>query len=138
MIVLDTNVISEIINPSPNQRVLDWFGRQERTALFTTVITQIEMASGVARLPTGKRRELLKSKIDEIFAIDFADRVLPLTSESVLSFVAIASQLRETGRPIGMNDLYIAAIAQAHEAKIATRNVKDFVNTGVPLIDPFT
>ncbi|RQS62519.1 type II toxin-antitoxin system VapC family toxin [Burkholderia sp. Bp8963] len=137
MIVLDTNVLSELIKPAPNERVIAWFGRQSRLALFTTTLTRGEMQYGVRLLPTGTRREALATAVRAIFDVDFSGRVLSFDWDAADTYAQIASERRLAGAPVSQIDAMIAAIARAHGATVATRNVKDFVGCGVELIDPW-
>ena len=137
MIVLDTNVISELMRPEPSQRVVRWVGSQPLASLFTTSISEAEILLGVALLPAGKRRKVLQSTVAEMFAEDFADRVLPFDSSAANIFASIVSSRQRVGRPISHADAQIAAIARCHGASVATRNVVDFDGCDVELIDPF-
>lgn len=137
MIVLDTNVLSELLRPSPAPEVLAWFARQSRAALFTTVLSRAEMQYGVRLLPAGGRRDGLMRAISEIFGVDFAGRVLPFDSEAADTYAELAAERKLAGRPISQMDAMIAAIARARGATVATRNVKDFRDCGVALDDPW-
>ena len=112
LILVDTNVISELMPPAPSPNVL-------------------------ALLPGGRRRDRLIRAIDAMIAEDFADRVLPFDSDAAVAFAAIFLDRRAAGRPISFPDCQIAATARARGAAIATRNVGDFQGCGVPVIDPW-
>ncbi len=137
MILLDTNVISELMRANPAQEVLDWFGRQGATGLFISAVTEAELRTGVAILPEGQRRDRLQAALDGMIAEDFADRVLPFDSPAARTYAEIASVRRTAGRPITEADCQIAAIAKAAGAPVATRNVKDFDGCGVDVINPW-
>lgn len=137
MILVDTNVISELMRTEPSSLVLSWFGTQDASALFLSAITEAELRTGVSILPMGQRRERLMAAIDAVIDEDFADRVLPFDSEAAKSYVGIAAARRVAGRPIADVDCQIAAIALATGATVATRNVKDFDGCGVPVINPW-
>ncbi|WP_175836767.1 type II toxin-antitoxin system VapC family toxin [Burkholderia anthina] len=137
MIVLDTNVLSELIRPTPDERVIAWFGRYSRATLFTTVLTRGEMLYGVRLLAAGARRDGLTVAIRDIFEVDFAGRVLGFDWDAADAYAQIASERRITGAPISQIDAMIAAIARSHGAAVATRNTKDFVGCGVELLDPW-
>lgn len=137
MIILDTNVVSEILRPAPQQHVLDWLAALDGTTVYLTAITEAELRHGVVILPEGKRREGLATMIDQIVREDFADRVLPFDSPAAAAFAAIAAARRAIGRPIMHADCQIAAIARAHDATVATRNTADFADCGIDLINPW-
>ncbi len=108
MIVLDTNVLSEPLRPTPSAKVLDWMRSQPRTALFTTTITEAELLYGVALLPQGKRRDLLESIVGRIFAVHLAGRILPFDSAAARDYTDIAAARRRSGRPMSEPDARIA------------------------------
>lgn len=137
MIVLDTNVLSELMRPTPSEAVLRWFAGRSAATLFTTTITQAEILFGLALLPEGRRRSDLLVAAEQMFAEDFAGRVLPFDSMAAKAFAPIAAGRRQQGRPTGAFDAQIAAIAASHGAALATRNVADFLDCGVPIINPW-
>lgn len=137
MIVLDTNVLSELMRPSPSEVVLRWFAGRSAATLFTTTITQAEILFGLALLPEGRRRSDLLMAAEQMFAEDFADRVLPFDSMATKAFAPIAAGRRHKGRPTGAFDAQIAAIAASRGAALATRNVADFLDCGIPIINPW-
>ncbi|QBR04176.1 MULTISPECIES: type II toxin-antitoxin system VapC family toxin [Paraburkholderia] len=137
MIVLDTNVLSELLRPAPEPAVLAWFGRQPRAALFTTTLSRAEMLYGVNLLPAGARREGLAAAIAAIFDVDFAGRVLPFDWDAADAWAVLAAERRLAGQPVSQVDAMIAAIARSRGAAVATRNVKDFAGCGVDLDNPW-
>lgn len=137
MILIDTNVISELMRPTPVPAVMSWFGAQDALALFLNAVTEAELRRGVASLPKGKRRDQLQAAMDAMITEDFAGRVLPFDSAAAMAFAAIFAERQRKGRPISFPDCQIAAIARAHGAAIATRNIKDFEGCGIDLIDPW-
>jgi hypothetical protein len=137
MILLDTNVISELMRAEPAQTVLDWFGQHDAVDLFISAVTEAELRTGVAILPEGQRRDRLQLAIDASIDQDFHGRVLPFDSLAAKAYSEIAAQRRVAGRPIAEADCQIAAIARATDAPIATRNVKDFDGCGVRVINPW-
>ena len=137
MILLDTNVISELMRAEPAQIVLDWFGQHDASDLFISAITEAELRTGVAILPDGERRDRLQAAIDAMIDQDFQSRVLPFDSPAAKAYADIAAQRRAAGRPIAEADCQIAAVARATDASIATRNVKDFDGCGVRVINPW-
>jgi toxin FitB len=136
MIVLDTNVVSEVIKPKPSARVLAWMTAYPRERLFITTITQAEILYGVELLPAGKRRAALQADIDAILNVEFAGRILPFDEPAARAFSRIAAERRGSGRPIAEFDAQIVAIASSRGASVATRNVRDFQDCGVTVLDP--
>jgi predicted nucleic acid-binding protein len=137
MILLDTNVISELMRPEPAQAVLDWFGQHDAAELFISAVTEAELRAGVAYLPEGQRRDRLQLAIDAMIDQDFQGRVLPFDTIAARPYAEIAAQRRAAGRPIAEADCQIAAIARASDALVATRNGKDFEGCGIGLISPW-
>jgi toxin FitB len=137
MIILDTNVLSELMRPKPSPAVATWVARQPTTELFTTSITEAEIFYGIELLTKGKSREGLLSAADAMFAEDFAGRILSFESDAARVFSKIAAHRRALGRPISHADAQIAAIAQARRAKLATRNAGDFMDCGLDVVDPW-
>ena len=126
MIILDTNVLSELMRLTPAPRVVAWVAKQPATELFTMSITEAEIFYGIELLTKGKRREGLLAAAQAMFAEDLAGRVFGFESDAARAFSKIAAHRRALGRPISHADAQIAAIAQVREAKLATRNVADF------------
>lgn len=137
MILLDTNVISEMMRAEPAQVVLDWFGKHEAADLFISAITEAELRTGVAILPEGQRRDRLQLALDAMVDQDFQSRVLSFDSPAAKAYAEIAAQRRAAGRPIAEADCQIAAIAKASNAPVATRNIKDFDGCGIRVINPW-
>lgn len=137
MIVLDTNVLSELMRPAPAERVIRWVAAQPATALYTTSIAQAEVLHGILLLPAGRRRNALQTATEAIFSEDFAGRVLPFGSEAAHSYASIATERRRAGRPISHFDAQIAAISRSAGAAIATRNVLDFAGCGIEVVNPW-
>ena len=138
MIVLDTNVVSEALKPSPSQIVLLWLAEQERPAVFITAITMAEVLAGVEALPAGKRRTSLAASIEKILAENFQGRILPFDGEAARVFAELVQSRKAIGRPISQFDAMIAAIALSHGADVATRNASDFDHCGIRVINPWT
>ena len=137
MIVLDTNVLSELMRPKPSARVVAWIAQQPPADLFTTAITEAEIFYGIELLAKGKRRDGLLAAAEGMFTEDFAGRVLAFESDAAHHFARIAAHRRALGRPISHADAQIAAIARAHGAKLATGNGPDFADCSITVIDPW-
>ena len=136
--ILDTDILSEAVKPSPSAKVLHWLAAQERQRVFTTAITKAEMLYGVELLPAGKRRTSLYSVINNIFEREFAGRVLAFDEIAAQIFAKIVAGRHRLGRPISQFDAAIAAIALSRNAVLATRNVADFAGCGIDVVDPWS
>jgi predicted nucleic acid-binding protein len=137
MILLDTNVVSELMRRAPSEAVLAWFAAQDAADLYLSAIGEAELRRGAALLPAGKRRDQLMATIDAMIAEDFAGRILPFDSAAAQAFVLVFLERRAAGRPISFADCQIAATARAQGAAIATRNTADFAGCGIAVIDPW-
>lgn len=138
MIVLDTNVISEIFRPAPEARVLDWLASLTDDVAITSV-TLAELLAGVRRLPDGRRKESLARRIDAALDPYRGSRaVLPFDDLAADRYADVLVARDVVGSPISTADAQIAAICLAHGAICATGNTKDFVHTGLELVDPWS
>lgn len=136
MIILDTNVVSELMRPEPAPRVATWVRDRDRRELRTTAITLAEVRYGMARLPDGRRKQVLLAAADEIFSA-FADQVVPVDTAAAEHYAVIAGNRERAGKPIAGFDALIAAVCRSRGAALATRNVSDFDGTGIEVIDPW-
>ena len=137
MILIDTNVISELMRAEPDPRVLAWFAVEDSSAFHLSAVGEAELRRGAAMLPPGKRRDLLTAQIDVMINEDFAGRIVPFDSRAAVAFAAIDADRRDAGLPISFADCQIAATARAHGASLATRNVADFQLCGIEVINPW-
>ena len=137
MIVLDTNVISELMRPAPAPPVLTWLAAQPRSALYTTSINRAELLYGAALLPRGRRRDDIQTAITAIFATEFAGHVLPFDDNAADHYARIVALRRGTGHPIEGFDALIAAVTAAAGFRIATRDQGGFTGCGIDVIDPW-
>ncbi len=133
MIVLDTNVVSELMRATPDLRVRAWAASERVQTLYTTTITEAEVWAGIAVLPDGRRRRGLAVAAEHVFNVLLAERILPFDSEASRAYEAVAADRRAAGRLISTYDCLIAAIARAHGAGVATRNVSDFEGCGIEI-----
>jgi predicted nucleic acid-binding protein len=138
VLILDTNVVSEILRSEPNQTVVTWFESQPRQQLYTTAVTQAEIFYGITLLAKGNRRQKLLAVAQLIFEEDLEGRVLPFSSEAASHFAELAAVRRSLGRPISQFDAMIAAVARLHGARVVTRNTADFDRCGIDVINPWT
>jgi toxin FitB len=136
MIVLDTNVVSELMKPSPSPTVLRWCRAHPFAELFLTTVTQAEILFGIELMPAGRRRVALDTAARETLD-DFETRILPFDSDAAREFARIAAGRRNLGRPISQTDAQIAAIARSHGAAVATRNAGDLEHCGITVLNPW-
>jgi toxin FitB len=137
VILLDTNVLSELIRAEPEERVREWLDSLDAATVATTAITAAELRYGAARLPAGRRREQLTEAVRGLIEEDLAGRVEPFDANAATHYASLVSDREQQGRPIGMADAQIAAICRKHAATLATRNISDFQGAGIDLIDPW-
>jgi predicted nucleic acid-binding protein len=137
VIVVDTNVISELMRAQPHPKVFAWAAAQPRASLYTTTVTQAEILFGVAALPHGRRRTALADAAAAMFAEDFAGRILPFTSAAAARYAEIVAARHRSGRPIEGFDALIAATASTAGARVATRDTAGFSGCGVTLVNPW-
>ncbi|MGA9276418.1 type II toxin-antitoxin system VapC family toxin [Ilumatobacter sp.] len=138
MIVWDTNVVSELMRPEPDELVVAWADRQSASEVFITAITLAELWYGIGRLPMGRRRNELAEVFDEMLTEDFERRVLDFDRVAAAHHADLVVERERIGRPISLADAQIAAICRSHGAAIATRNVDDFADVGVDIMNPWT
>ncbi|MBM4368029.1 MAG: type II toxin-antitoxin system VapC family toxin [Deltaproteobacteria bacterium] len=138
MIILDTNVVSELIRTSPSEVVLRWTDRQPPQQLFISAVTEAELRVGVAILPDGRRKQMIAARVDEMLSRVFSGRTLAFDSAAAVHYANLIATRRLAGRPLMQADAQIIATAAAHRASVATRNVRDFEGSGVAIIDPWS
>jgi len=137
VIVLDTNVISELSRQVPDPGVLSWLDSLAVSDVAATAITAAELRYGIARLPDGHRKRELTVMIRGILTEDFYGRILPFDERSSVQYADIVISRERIGRPIGVADAQVAAICRDLSAILATRTTADFVETGIELINPW-
>jgi predicted nucleic acid-binding protein len=138
VIVVDTNVISELMRGEPHPAVLSWVAAQPRALLYASYVSQAEILYGIAALPEGRRRTALAAAAEAMFAEDFAGRLLSFEARAVARYPEIVLARRQAGKPIEKFDALIAAIALAAGASIATRDTSGFTGCGLTVIDSWT
>jgi predicted nucleic acid-binding protein len=138
MIILDTNVISELLRPAPEPKVEHWLSAQDGLNVYLTSISEAELRYGLAIMGNGKRRAALVDAVDRILREDLAGRILPFDSDAAQFYATIAASRRAAGRPIAQADCQIASIAHSRGATVATRNTPDFEGCQIDLINPWT
>ena len=136
MFALDTNVPSELMRTEPAAAVAAWIVRRDAQEMYLTAVSEAELLYGVAILPAGKRRHTLEAAMSLWPDLGFRERILPFDSAAARVYAEIAADRRHSGRPIRVADCQIAAMTRSRRAALVTRNVRDFVGTGLDLIDP--
>jgi toxin FitB len=137
VLILDSNVLSELLRPKPNSDVVSWLEAQPRHQLYTTSITRAEILYGVSCLPRSSRRQKLWDAALSIFNHDLAERVLSFDGDAADRYAEIAAARRSLGKPISQLDAMIASITRVHRGQIVTRNLADFQDCGVGLVNPW-
>lgn len=137
MIVLDTNVLSELTRPVPDAAVLAWLDSLPAAEVTTTAVTAAELLYGVARLPAGRRKRDLSEAVHGLLNHDLQDRISPFDARAAEHYPLAVTAREQCGRPTAVADAQIAAICRACGATLATRNTDDFEDTGIELVDPW-
>lgn len=137
MLILDTNVLSVMMQPATAPQVLDWLDRQPVESIWTTTITLYEIRFGLGVMPEGKRRRTLENYFAQILHNGLAERVLDFDTGAAFAAADLAAKLRLQGLTIDIRDLEIAGIAASRRSVLATRNTKHFLHAGIELVDPW-
>jgi len=137
MVLIDTNVLSELMRAKPTPEVLVWIDAQPTSHLFISSITVAEILYGIARMADGKRKQGLLDLATLMFDEDFAGRILSFDADAAVHYAGLAAESEAKGKVVDMADGQIAAIAALHDARVATRNVRHFDYLGVPVINPW-
>ena len=138
MIILDTNVVSELTRLAPNPSVVFWLDAQIAEDVYLSAITEAELRFGIAVLPAGRRRERLAFEVENMLREDFEQRILPFDSDAARMHAEIAASRRAIGKPISYADCQVAAIARCYGAAVATRNYGDFEHCGIEIVNPWS
>ena len=136
-VLLDTNVVSELLRPSPDSAVEGWVAERSAAELYFSAVAEAELRYGVAMLPTGQRKDALAAAIEGILREDFEGRILPFDSDAARAYANIAAAHRAAGRAFAPADCQVAAIARSRGMTVATRNVRDFEDIGIEIVDPW-
>jgi len=137
MILIDTNIVSEVMRPSPASTVVNWLNNQDSQRLYLSVISITEIGYGLRLLPNGSRRHQLSERFDHFVEAAFGQRVLNFDQKAAHAYADIMGHRKEIGRPMSVPDGQIAAVARAHGFAVATRNAKDFEMCDLQIINPF-
>lgn len=139
MILLDSNVVSELMRPAPEPRVVEWVDAQPAADVWISAVTVGEIRLGLALLPDGRRKERLARLAEAMFRQDFSDSCLSYDMPAAAEYAAIVATRTRLGRPISVEDAQIAAIARSGGLELATRNTNDFSDIDrLPLLNPWT
>jgi hypothetical protein len=137
MILLDTNIISELMKQSPSLNVIHWIDKQDIAELYLSAITIAEIKYGLSVLPDGKRRHQLETAFSKAVNYSFKHRIISFDNNAAHIYGQLMGHRKNIGKPLSILDGQIAAIARAHEAELATRNTQDFKNCELTLVNPF-
>ena len=138
MIILDTNVVSEFMTSPPASSVLGWLNKQTTSSLYLTTITIAEVGFGLRTMPQGKRQGMLAERFEQFVTTAFEQRILAFDEDAARIYGEVMGYRREIGRPISSLDGQIAAIARSRDYCVATRNIRDFEECQIELINPFS
>ncbi|MDO5693694.1 MAG: type II toxin-antitoxin system VapC family toxin [Pseudomonadota bacterium] len=137
LLVLDTNVLSELMRAVPDAQVLNWFDRHTNATFATTAICQAEILAGLSLLPNGKRKRQFLAAADALWNEDLGGRIFPFDSAAAVVLADIVQTRQAKGQPIQFADAAIAAICRRHKAAVVTRDEGGFAGTSVKLINPW-
>lgn len=137
MIILDTNVLSALMQAAPEPKIVAWLDRQPSESVWITSITVCEARFGLALLPAGRRRQALEAAFMQLLEEDLENRVLPFDDAAAGEAAALAAQRQHADRPVDFRDTQIAGIALARRAMLVTRNVRHFADLAIQLINPW-
>ena len=139
MFILDTNVVSELVRTDrePEPQITSWVSSHRKVNLYLTAVNRAELSYGIAIMPFGRRRSELQLSVERWLDFGFRDRILPFDDVAAQMYAQIAASRRSFGKPIGVADCQIAAIPRARDAILATRNVRDFEDTGIEVVNPW-
>jgi predicted nucleic acid-binding protein len=137
MIILDTNVLSAMVQPRPDEDVVAWLDTQARSSMWITSVTIFEIQFGLQILPVGKKRSLLTKAFESVLTDDIGGRVAPFDTTAAEHSAELMASRHKKGRPVELRDTMIAGIALARHATVATRNVSHFEDLSVPVVNPW-
>jgi hypothetical protein len=136
-VLLDTNVLSELVKPQSERRLLDWINSLDEEQTFISVVTVAEIRSGIASLSPSRRRDALDAWLRFELTERYRDRILSITFEIANQWGEFASRAKQSGRPISVMDGFLAATAQVRGLVVATRNTRDFTPLGIACFNPW-
>ena len=137
MIILDTNVVSALMQQQPDPQVIAWLDSQAAESIWINSVTLFEARYGLALMPDGQRKALLQERFEELLTQDLQNRIAHFDANAAISAAALAGQRKASGRPVDMRDTFIAGIAVSRGATLATRNTKHFDDLSTPVVNPW-
>lgn len=137
MIILDTNVLSALMQQQPDRAVVSWLDAQAASAIWISSITLFEARYGLALMPESQRKALLQQRLEQLVQIDLANRVVVFDVRAAQLAARLAADRKNRGRPVDMRDTFIAGIALAQGATLATRNTRHFEDLATPVVNPW-
>jgi predicted nucleic acid-binding protein len=137
MVILDTNVISTLMQQAPHPAVRLWLDRQPELSVWTTSVTVFEIRNGIEMLPRSRRRGSLESEFERVIEDDIQRRIVPFDTAAANAAAVLMAERQRAGRPGDMRDTMIAGIVIASHATLATHNTRHFADLSVPVIDPW-
>lgn len=137
MIILDTNVLSALMRPEPEAAVLQWLDRQPESSIWTTSITLMELRYGLQSMPAGRRREQMAQELEAVLKEEIGERYVFFDVTAAEQAADLMALRRRKGHPVELRDTMIAGIALASRATLATRNISDFEDLSVPVVNPW-
>ncbi|MCA9563323.1 MAG: type II toxin-antitoxin system VapC family toxin [Myxococcales bacterium] len=137
MVLLDTNILSALMSPKPHREVVEWLDTQDPVSVFISSVTIAEISYGLESLPIGKRRRQLSDAFERFLTLGFLDRNLDFDYKAAMIYGRLMAFRNRAGRPMSLADGQIAAIAKANGLVLATRNVKDFLDCGLVIVNPY-
>lgn len=137
MIILDTNVLSALMQQQPDPQVVAWLDDQSAESIWLSSITLFEARYGLALLAMSQRKSILQERFDQLLQNDLQNRVLQFDANAATQAAQLAADRKARGRPVDMRDTFIAGIALARRATLATRNVRHFDDLSVPVVNPW-
>lgn len=137
MIILDTNILSALMQAAPEPKVVTWLDQQPSESVWITSITVFETRLGLALLAAGRRRQTLETAFTQLLEEDLENRVLPFDDAAANEAAALAAQRQRAGRPVDFRDTQIAGIALARRATLVTRNVRHFADLAIQVLNPW-
>jgi toxin FitB len=135
--LLDTNCISEVVSPKPARRVLEWLESTDETLLYLSVLTVGEIRKGLAALPQGRRRTQLETWLDVDLHVRFSGRIVPIDNGVADRWGLMVAEAKKRGKTLPVIDSLLAASALHHNLTIVSRNIVDFTDTHVPVLNPW-
>lgn len=137
MIMLDTNVLSALMQQQPDPQVVAWLDDQPAESIWLNSVTLFEARFGLAILASGQRKNMLQERFEELLQEDLQNRVLLFDANAATQAAQLAADRKARGRPVDMRDTFIAGIALARRATLATRNTRHFDDLSVPIVNPW-